>query len=89
MDLFDVYKYYDVLEVCALDIDVSHMVGCDMAYIEEKGLNLFVGQRAHLALSRSYCDVTWSISILQGTFSDVATFQFPYNYESLALLFGA
>nr|GEW53639.1 ABC transporter C family member 13 [Tanacetum cinerariifolium] len=50
-------KDYDpisvVLEVCALVADVSRMVGGDMAYIGEKGLNLSGGQRAHLAHARA------------------------------------
>lgn len=56
------YIYYDVLEVCALDIDVSHMVGGDMAYIGEKGLNLFGGQRAHLALVRCHISMLFENS---------------------------
>lgn len=42
----------DVLEACALDIDVFRMTGGDMAFIGEKGLNLSGGQRARLALAR-------------------------------------
>ncbi|XP_023761858.1 ABC transporter C family member 13 [Lactuca sativa] len=50
---YDPRKYSDVLEACALDTDVSLMVGGDMAYIGEKGLNLSGGQRARLALARA------------------------------------
>lgn len=53
VDLFSLLSRYSiVLEACALDIDVSLMVGGDMAYIGEKGLNLSGGQRARLALAR-------------------------------------
>lgn len=51
---YDPRKYSDVLEACALDTDVSLMVGGDMAYIGEKGLNLSGGQRARLALARCH-----------------------------------
>ncbi|KAM7471627.1 hypothetical protein LguiA_009810 [Lonicera macranthoides] len=50
---YDPERYSIVLEACALDIDVSLMVGGDMAYIGEKGLNLSGGQRARLALARA------------------------------------
>ncbi|PWA36498.1 ABC transporter C family member 13 [Artemisia annua] len=50
---YDPIRYAAVLEACALDTDVSHMVGGDMAYIGEKGLNLSGGQRARLALARA------------------------------------
>ncbi|KAI3512724.1 hypothetical protein L1887_20043 [Cichorium endivia] len=50
---YDPRRYSDVLEACALDTDVSLMVGGDMAYIGEKGLNLSGGQRARLALARA------------------------------------
>lgn len=50
---YDLRRYSDVLEACALDKDVSLMVGGDMAYIGEKGLNLSGGQRARLALARA------------------------------------
>lgn len=42
-----------MLHACALDVDISRMVGGDLAYIGEKGLNLSGGQRARLALARS------------------------------------
>ncbi|KAL4559871.1 hypothetical protein LXL04_032017 [Taraxacum kok-saghyz] len=50
---YDPRRYSNVLEACALDTDVSLMVGGDMAYIGEKGLNLSGGQRARLALARA------------------------------------
>ncbi|PPR96188.1 hypothetical protein GOBAR_AA24486 [Gossypium barbadense] len=45
--------YADVLEACALDVDISLMAGRDLAYIGEKGTNLSGGQRARLALARA------------------------------------
>nr|XP_043635452.1 ABC transporter C family member 13 isoform X2 [Erigeron canadensis] len=50
---YDPIRYSAVLEACALDTDVSLMVGGDMAYIGEKGINLSGGQRARLALARA------------------------------------
>ncbi|GJZ67089.1 ABC transporter C family member 13 isoform X1 [Tanacetum coccineum] len=50
---YDPIRYSAVLEACALVADVSRMVGGDMAYIGEKGLNLSGGQRARLALARA------------------------------------
>ncbi|XP_059595687.1 ABC transporter C family member 13 isoform X4 [Vitis vinifera] len=50
---YDPTRYSDVLEACALDIDISLMVGGDMAYIGDKGVNLSGGQRARLALARA------------------------------------
>lgn len=46
-------RYFDVLEACALKVDTAQMVGGDMAYIGEKGVNLSGGQRARLALARA------------------------------------
>ncbi|GMH15889.1 hypothetical protein Nepgr_017730 [Nepenthes gracilis] len=46
-------RYTDVIHACALDVDISRMVGGDMAYIGEKGTNLSGGQRARLALARA------------------------------------
>lgn len=57
--LFPIYylpatnRYADTLQACALDVDISLMVGGDMAYIGEKGVNLSGGQRARLALARA------------------------------------
>ncbi|XP_024972697.1 ABC transporter C family member 13 [Cynara cardunculus var. scolymus] len=50
---YDPIRYSAVLEACALNTDVSLMVGGDMAYIGEKGVNLSGGQRARLALARA------------------------------------
>ncbi|KAA8540550.1 hypothetical protein F0562_024531 [Nyssa sinensis] len=50
---YDPRRYSDVLQACALDVDISLMVGGDMAYIGEKGVNLSGGQRARLALARA------------------------------------
>ena len=55
MNLFSLYRYSAVLDACALNKDVSLMVGGDMAYIGEKGVNLSGGQRARLALARCHC----------------------------------
>ncbi|XP_037494972.1 ABC transporter C family member 13 isoform X2 [Jatropha curcas] len=46
-------RYSDTIKACALDVDISLMVGGDMAYIGEKGVNLSGGQRARLALARA------------------------------------
>uniref|UniRef100_A0A1D1XUS0 ABC-type xenobiotic transporter n=1 Tax=Anthurium amnicola TaxID=1678845 RepID=A0A1D1XUS0_9ARAE len=46
-------RYADVLHACALDIDISLMVGGDLAYVGEKGVNLSGGQRSRLALARA------------------------------------
>nr|XP_029150836.1 ABC transporter C family member 13 isoform X4 [Arachis hypogaea] len=48
---YDPVRYTDTLQACALDVDIELMVGHDMAYIGEKGLNLSGGQRARLALA--------------------------------------
>ncbi|TKY48012.1 ABC transporter C family member 13 [Spatholobus suberectus] len=50
---YDPERYTDTLQACALDVDVSLMVGGDMAYIGERGVNLSGGQRARLALARA------------------------------------
>ncbi|XP_010533091.1 PREDICTED: ABC transporter C family member 13 isoform X2 [Tarenaya hassleriana] len=50
---FDSERYFDTLRACALDVDISLMVGGDMAYIGDKGMNLSGGQRARLALARA------------------------------------
>ena len=41
-----------MLHACALDIDVSKMVGGDLTQVGEKGVKLSGGQRARLALAR-------------------------------------
>ncbi|QCE08894.1 ATP-binding cassette [Vigna unguiculata] len=50
---YDPERYTDTLKACALDVDISLMIGGDMAYIGEKGVNLSSGQRARLALARA------------------------------------
>ncbi|KAJ0008012.1 hypothetical protein Pint_30337 [Pistacia integerrima] len=50
---YDPGRYSDVVRACALDVDISLMIGNDMSYIGEKGLNLSGGQRARLALARA------------------------------------
>ncbi|XP_061373093.1 ABC transporter C family member 13 isoform X2 [Gastrolobium bilobum] len=50
---YDPERYTDTLHACALHVDISLMVGGDMAYIGEKGVNLSGGQRARLALARA------------------------------------
>lgn len=47
-------RYEEVIQACTLDVDISTMIGGDMSHIGEKGLNLSGGQRARLALARSY-----------------------------------
>lgn len=46
-------RYEEVIQACALDVDISAMARGDMSYIGEKGTNLSGGQRARLALARS------------------------------------
>ncbi|XP_025614974.1 ABC transporter C family member 13 isoform X2 [Arachis hypogaea] len=53
---YDPVRYRDTLQACALDVDIELMVGHDMVYIGEKGLNLSGGQRARLALARAVYD---------------------------------
>ncbi|GER44073.1 ABC transporter C family member [Striga asiatica] len=55
---YDQKRYLDVLQACALDLDISLMVGGDMAHIGEKGTNLSGGQRARLALARALYHAT-------------------------------
>ncbi|KAJ4834345.1 hypothetical protein Tsubulata_020552 [Turnera subulata] len=50
---YDSKRYLETVKACALDIDISHMAGGDMAHIGEKGSNLSGGQRARLALARA------------------------------------
>jgi len=56
-----VSRYADTINACALDVDISSMVGGDMAYIGEKGVNLSGGQRARLALAR--CKLPFHLSL--------------------------
>ncbi|KAL3835470.1 hypothetical protein ACJIZ3_010206 [Penstemon smallii] len=50
---YDQQRYSETLQTCALDLDISLMLGGDMAFIGEKGINLSGGQRARLALARA------------------------------------
>lgn len=50
-------RYSDTLEASALDVDISLMLGRDMAYIGEKGVNLSGGQIARIALAR-FCQLS-------------------------------
>ncbi|PIN08442.1 Multidrug/pheromone exporter, ABC superfamily [Handroanthus impetiginosus] len=50
---YDHRRYTEILHACALDLDISLMMGGDMACIGEKGINLSGGQRARLALGRA------------------------------------
>ncbi|KAL2533987.1 multidrug resistance-associated protein 11 [Abeliophyllum distichum] len=50
---YDQKRYSEILQACALDLDISLMMGGDMACIGEKGVNLSGGQRARLALARA------------------------------------
>ncbi|XP_047341674.1 ABC transporter C family member 13 [Impatiens glandulifera] len=50
---YDPRRYYDVLQACALNVDISQMVGGDTAYVGEKGFNLSGGQKVRLALARA------------------------------------
>ena len=52
INLTAIYRYAETIQACALDVDISIMVGGDMAYIGEKGVNLSGGQRTRLALAR-------------------------------------
>ncbi|KZV22614.1 ABC transporter C family member 13-like [Dorcoceras hygrometricum] len=46
-------RYSEILRACALDVDVSLMLGGDIACVGEKGVNLSGGQKARLALARA------------------------------------
>ncbi|GJN00724.1 hypothetical protein PR202_ga17925 [Eleusine coracana subsp. coracana] len=50
---FDPMRYEEVIEACALDVDISAMDRGDMSQIGERGANLSGGQRARLALARA------------------------------------
>ncbi|GLT38273.1 hypothetical protein SLA2020_125310 [Shorea laevis] len=71
----DPNRYSEILKACALDIDISLMVGQDMAYIGEKGANLSGGQRARLALARAIyhdCDIYMLDDVLSAVDAHVA-----------------
>ncbi|XP_065007832.1 ABC transporter C family member 13 isoform X1 [Musa acuminata AAA Group] len=75
-DNFDTIRYREVLQACALDVDISLMTGGDLAYIGEKGVNLSGGQRSRLALARavySDSDVYLLDDILSAVDSQVAS----------------
>ncbi|KAK9149846.1 hypothetical protein Scep_008603 [Stephania cephalantha] len=50
---YDAKRYSEVLVACALNVDISLMIGGDQSYIGEKGVNLSGGQKARLALARA------------------------------------
>ncbi|KAL8170790.1 hypothetical protein V2J09_022594 [Rumex salicifolius] len=52
-EAFNSERYADVLQACALDVDISQMAEGDMAYLGERGNNLSGGQKARLALARA------------------------------------
>lgn len=72
---YDPKRYSDVLQACALDVDMSLMIGGDMAHIGEKGVNLSGGQKARLALSRAIyhgCDIFMLDDVLSAVDAQVA-----------------
>ncbi|XP_073023076.1 ABC transporter C family member 13 [Primulina eburnea] len=46
-------RYSEILRACSLDLDVSLMLGGDIACVGEKGVNLSGGQKARLAFARA------------------------------------
>ncbi|CAL5046453.1 unnamed protein product [Urochloa decumbens] len=73
---FDPRRYEEVIQACALDVDISTMARGDMSYIGEKGTNLSGGQRARLALARALyqnSDVYLFDDILSAVDSQVAS----------------
>uniref|UniRef100_K3XV63 ABC transporter C family member 13 n=1 Tax=Setaria italica TaxID=4555 RepID=K3XV63_SETIT len=73
---FDPRRYEEVIQACALDVDISAMARGDMSYIGEKGTNLSGGQRARLALARALyqnSDVYLFDDILSAVDSQVAS----------------
>ncbi|KAF3326222.1 ABC transporter C family member 13 [Carex littledalei] len=52
-EALDAERYREVLQACALDVDLSNMIGGDLSLIREKGVNLSGGQKARLALARA------------------------------------
>lgn len=55
-------RYREILHACALDVDISLMIGNDLSYIGEKGINLSGGQRSRLAFARLVC-YSWESAI--------------------------
>ncbi|OEL16196.1 ABC transporter C family member 13, partial [Dichanthelium oligosanthes] len=73
---FDPRRYEEVIQACALDVDISAMARGDMSHIGEKGSNLSGGQRARLALARALyhnSDVYLFDDILSAVDSQVAS----------------
>jgi ATP-binding cassette subfamily C (CFTR/MRP) protein 10 len=73
---FDPRRYDEVIQACALDVDISAMARGDMSHIGEKGTNLSGGQRARLALARALYqnpDVYLFDDILSAVDSQVAS----------------
>jgi len=73
---FDPRRYEEVIEACALRVDISAMARGDMSHIGEKGTNLSGGQRARLALARALyhnSDVYLFDDILSAVDSQVAS----------------
>ncbi|KAG8525614.1 uncharacterized protein KY384_009258 [Bacidia gigantensis] len=50
---FDEERYYQVLDACALTIDLEHFKDGDRSLIGENGIGLSGGQRARVALARA------------------------------------
>ncbi|XP_042377107.1 ABC transporter C family member 13-like isoform X1 [Zingiber officinale] len=75
-DNFDTKRYREILHACALDVDISLMIGNDLSYIGEKGINLSGGQRSRLAFARavySDSDIYLLDDILSAVDSQVAS----------------
>ncbi|KAF8732976.1 hypothetical protein HU200_015328 [Digitaria exilis] len=73
---FDPRRYKEVIQACALDVDISAMARGDMSHIGEKGTNLSGGQRARVALARALyqnSDVYLFDDILSAVDSQVAS----------------
>ncbi|KAJ1258328.1 hypothetical protein BS78_10G066900 [Paspalum vaginatum] len=73
---FDPRRYEEVIQACALDVDISAMARGDMSHIGEKGTNLSGGQRARLALARALyhnSDIYLFDDILSAVDSQVAS----------------
>ncbi|KAJ4815042.1 Multidrug Resistance associated Protein 1 [Rhynchospora pubera] len=74
-EAFDAGRYREVLQSCALDVDVSNMLGGDLSRIREKGVNLSGGQKARVALARAVyhnADIYLLDDILSAVDSQVA-----------------
>ncbi|KAJ7517215.1 hypothetical protein O6H91_21G014900 [Diphasiastrum complanatum] len=50
---YDHERYNEVLQACALDVDIAQMKGGDSREVGENGYNLSGGQKARLALARA------------------------------------